>query len=255
MTGKFQGKVALVTGGSSGMGKATALAFAREGAKVVVAADKNIKGGQETVQLIKKGGGEATFVKTDVSKAADVEALVNKTVEVYGRLDYAFNNAGISGSWLPLADCSEDDWDRTININLKGVWLCMKYELLWMLKRGGGVIVNTAAVSGLKAIPRNADYIASKFGLVGLTKSAALAYAKDGIRINVVCPGLINTPMTQNTMDKITQDLPIGRLKQMIPLRRLGTSEEIAEAVVWLCSDAASYVTGLAMNVDGGLLG
>jgi len=253
MTGRLQGKVALVTGGSSGIGRATALAFAKEGAKVVIAADKNVKGGQETVQVIKKAGGEATFVKADVSKATEVEALVNKTVKLYSRLDCAFNNAGISGSWQFLIDCTEEGWDRTININLKGVWLCMKYEIPVMLKHGGGVIVNTASVGGLKATPRNSDYVASKFGVVGLTKSAALAYAKDGIRINVVCPGLIDTPMTQNTMDKLTQEAPHKRLEQMMPLRRLGTSEEIAEAVVWLCSDAASYVTGLAMTVDGGL--
>ncbi len=250
MAAKFQDKVALVTGGSSGMGQATAIAFAREGAKVVIAADKNVKGGQETVKLIEKAGGEATFVKTDVSKATQVEVLVNKTIEAYGRLDCAFNNAGIPGSWQPCADCTEEGWDRTISINLKGIWLCMKYEILWMLKHDGGVIVNTASVGGLKALSNNADYSASKFGLVGLTQSAALAYAKDGIRINVVCPGLIDTPMTQRTTAQATGGKPPEKL---IPLRRMGTSEEIAEAVVWLCSDAASYVTGLAMTVDGGL--
>jgi NAD(P)-dependent dehydrogenase (short-subunit alcohol dehydrogenase family) len=250
MAAKFQDKVALVTGGSSGMGQATAIAFAREGAKVVIAADKNVKGGQETVKLIEKAGGEATFVKTDVSKSAEVEALVNKTIEAYGRLDCAFNNAGISGSWQRLADCTEEEWDRTIGINLKGIWLCMKYEIIWMLKHGGGVIVNTASVGGVKAIPTNADYSASKFGVVGLTQSAALAYAKDGIRINVVCPGLIDTPMTQRTTAQATGGEPP---EKMLPFGRMGTSEEIAEAVVWLCSDAASYVTGLAMTVDGGL--
>ncbi len=250
MAAKFQDKVALVTGGSSGMGQATAIAFAREGAKVVIAADKNVKGSQETVKLIEKDGGEAIFVKTDVSKAAQVKALVDKTIEAYGRLDYAFNNAGIPGSWLRLADCTEEGWDHTIGVNLKGIWLCMKYEIIWMLKHGGGVIVNTASVGGLKALPTNADYSASKFGAVGLTQSAALAYAKDGIRINVVCPGLIDTPMTQRTTAQATGGEPPEKL---IPLRRMGTSEEIAEAVVWLCSDAASYVTGLAMTVDGGL--
>ena len=247
---RVKGKVAIITGAASGLGRASALLLAREGAKVVVAADKNVKGGQETVKLIEKAGGEAIFVKTDVSKAAEVEALVDKTIKAYGRLDCAFNNAGIPGSWQRLADCTEEGWDRTIGINLKGIWLCMKHEILWMLKHGGGVIVNTASVGGVKAIPTNADYSASKFGVVGLTQSAALAYAKDGIRINVVCPGLIDTPMTQRTTAQATKGTPPEKL---IPLRRMGTSEEIAEAVVWLCSDAASYVTGLAMTVDGGL--
>jgi NAD(P)-dependent dehydrogenase (short-subunit alcohol dehydrogenase family) len=253
MTGEFLGKVVLVTGGSSGMGRAAALGFARRGARVVVAADKNVEGGNETVRLINEDGGEATFFKADISKAADVEALVNKSVELYGRLDYANNNAGISGSWQTVSECTEEDWDRVISINLKGAWLCMKYEILWMCKHGGGAIVNTASVAGLKATPVNVDYVASKHGVIGLTKSAALAYAKDGIRVNAVCPGIISTPMTDNTVGRDPEALD-AIIKQAVPLARLGASEDIAEAVVWLCSDAASFVTGLIMPVDGGML-
>jgi NAD(P)-dependent dehydrogenase (short-subunit alcohol dehydrogenase family) len=251
---RLQGKVGLVTGGSSGMGRDTAIAFAREGAKVVIAADKNVEGGRETVLLIEKAGGEATFIKADVSKANDVEALVNKTVEAYGRLDCAFNNAGVPGSNLTVADCTEEDFDYSISVNLKGVWLCMKYEILSMLKNGGGVIVNTSSVLGLKAIPNNADYIASKFGVVGLTKSAALAYGKAGIRVNAVCPGIIETRMTKY-IDKMVPGASSGGLERMIPLGRLGTTEHIAESVVWLCSDAAEYITGVTLLVDGGVFG
>ena len=254
MVKRLEGKVGLVTGGSSGMGRDTAIAFAREGARVVIAADKNVEGGRETAQSIKKAGGEATFIKADVSKATDVEALVNKTVEAYGRLDCAFNNAGVPGSNLTVADCTEADFDNSIGVNLKGVWLCMKYEILQMLKNGGGVIVNTSSVLGLKAIPNNADYIASKFGVIGLTKSAALGYGKAGIRVNAVCPGIIKTRMTE-FIDKMVPGASSGHLEQMIPLGRLGTTENIAETVVWLCSDAAEYITGVALLVDGGVFG
>jgi len=249
----LHGKVVIVTGGSSGIGRAAAIAFARGGARVAIAADKDIAGGQETVKLIESAGGEAIFVKTDVTQKTEVEALVNKTAEVYGRLDCAFNNAGIPGSWRTAADCTEEEWDRTININLKSIWLCMKYQINWMLKHGGGAIVNTSSVGGLKAIPNNADYSTSKFGIIGLTQSAALAYARDGIRVNAVCPGMTDTPMTHRTKDIITQSIPGGNIEKFIPSGRMGTPEEVAEAVVWLCSDAASYVTGLAMTVDGGL--
>jgi NAD(P)-dependent dehydrogenase (short-subunit alcohol dehydrogenase family) len=253
MAGQFQGKVAVVTGGSSGMGRATALAFAREGAKVIIA-DKNVKGGEETVRIIKQVGGEATFVKTDVSKATEVEALVNKTIELYGRLDCAFNNAGIASSGVYTADCTEENWDRTINVNLKGMWLCLKYEIPWMVEHGGGAIVNTSSVVGLMGSPNISDYVVSKTGIVGLTKSAALEYAKAGIRVNAVCPGMIDTPMAKpkkGESDFFSWD---ERAKREVPLGRRGTPEEVAEAVLWLCSDAASYVTGIAMPVDGGLL-
>lgn len=250
MAGQFEGKVALVTGGSSGIGRAGALAFAREGAKVVVA-DVVVEGGQETVDMIQQAGGEAIFVTTDVSKAADVETLVNKTVETYGRLDYAFNNAGIEGEQLPTADCTEENFDRVISINLKGVWLCMKYEIPQMLEQGGGAIVNTSSVAGLVGFAGIPHYVASKHGVAGLTKNAALEYAQAGIRVNAVCPGGIRTPM----IDRFTGGDPEAesQFHAMHPLGRMGEPEEIADAVVWLCSDAASFVTGHPMVVDGGM--
>lgn len=247
----IEGKIALVTGGGSGIGRAAALAFAREGAKVVVA-DVVVEGGQETVQMIKKADGEAIFVKTDVSKAAEVEALINKTVETYGRLDCAFNNAGIEGEQAPTAENTEKNWDRVISINLKGVWLCMRYEIPQMLKQDGGAIVNTASVAGLVGFQGIGPYVASKHGIAGLTKTAALEYAQSGIRINAVCPGVIHTPMIERFFagDPNAEDQFIA----MEPVGRMGTPEEIAEAVVWLCSDAASFVTGLPMPVDGGFV-
>lgn len=250
MAGLVQGKVAVVTGGSSGIGRATALIFAREGAKVVVA-DVLVDGGEETVRMIAAAGGEAVFVKTDMAKTADVEAMVQKAVSTYGRLDCAHNNAGIEGATGRTADYKEADWDRVIQINLTGVWLCMKYEIQQMLKQGGGAIVNTASDAGLLGVPQMPAYVASKHGVVGLTKTAALEYAKSGIRVNAVCPGVIKTPM----VDRITGLRP-GRAERMTaaePVGRMGKPEEIGEAVVWLCSEAASFVTGLPMPVDGGV--
>ena len=251
MAGTLNGKVALVTGASSGIGRAAALAFAREGAKVVVA-DVTVEGGEETVSLIKKTGGEALFVKTNVAKAAEVEALVNAAVTTYGRLDCAYNNAGIAGKSQTIVDTTEENWDRIISINLTGVWLCMKYEIPAMLKTGGGAIVNTASDAGLIGVKRTGAYVASKHGVVGLTKTAALEYAKTGIRVNAVCPGPIDTPMLQKGMDRFPQ--VIEKMIKAQPNGRLGKPEEIAEAAVWLCSDAASFVTGLAMPVDGGYI-
>lgn len=249
MTVVLEGKIALITGGSSGIGRATALAFARRGGKVVIA-DVDIKGGEETVRMIKEMRGEALFVKTDVSKAAEVEAVINKAVKTYGRLDCAHNNAGIGtlGARPFTAECTEENWDRIISINLKGVWLCMKYEIPQMLKQGGGAIVNTSSVAGLVGLAGASTYAASKHGVIGLTKTAALEYAPKGIRINAVCPGLIHTPL----IERISSKGPDFEKARLGPIGRMGTPEEVAEAVVWLCSEAASFVTGHAMAVDGG---
>ena len=243
------GKIALVTGGRSGIGRSAALAFAREGAKVAIG-DVQVKAGQETVQVIREAGGQAVFVQTDVSKASDVEALINRTVEVYGRLDCAFNNAGVEAKYASTADSTEDDWDRVLGINLKGVWLCMKHEIRQMLEQGGGAIVNTASTAGLVGFRGTSAYAASKHGVIGLTKTAALEYAKAGIRINAVCPGTTRTPLAERFI--AGDPRAEARMSDMQPLGRMGRPEEIAEAVVWLCSDAASFVTGHAMVVDGG---
>src|SRR5215471_11590049 len=231
MAGRVQGKVALVTGGASGIGRATALTFAREGAKLVIA-DMNADGGQQTIHMLTEQGGEAIFVRTDVSKAVEVQALISRVVATYGRLDCAHNNAGISGSGRALtADYPEDTWHQVIAVNLTGVWLCMKYEIPQMLQYGGGVIVNTASVAGLIGARGLAAYVASKHGVVGLTKTAALEYAAQGIRVNCVCPGYIRTPMVAYVLQKEGEQLE----RQMVarePIGRLGTPEEVAETVV-----------------------
>ncbi|MEI2580218.1 SDR family oxidoreductase [Scytonema sp. PRP1] len=245
MISQLYGKVALVTGASSGIGRATAIAFARAGAKVVAASRRLIEG-EETVRRIQEVGGEAIFVKTDVSNAAEVEALVNKTVNIYGRLDCAFNNAGIPSSGS-LTDVSEDDWNRVIDVNLKGTWLCLKYEIPAMLEQGSGAIVNVASVGGIVGFAGYASYCASKGGVIALSRAAAIEYAKSGIRINIVSPGAINTDMLAIH--------PVDVLNQIMakhPIGRSGKPEEVAEAVVWLCSDAASFVTGQNMMIDGG---
>lgn len=251
MTTELKGKVGLVTGGTSGIGRDAAILFAKAGAKVVVAGRREVEG-KETINLIRAVGGEGLFVKADVSKAADVEALVQKTVEKFGRLDVAFNNAGIEGAWIAITEQSEEDWDRTIDINLKGVWLCLKHEIRQMLKQGGGgAIVNMASVAGWIGSAGAATYCASKHGVIGLTKSAALETARSGIRINVVCPAVIETPMAERIfgapeMNKFALGLhPIGRF---------GTPMEVAEAVVWMCSDRASFMTGQSLVLDGGFL-
>lgn len=250
MAGLLAGKVALVTGGGSGIGRASSLAFAREGAKVVVA-DVTVASGEETVSLIKQSGGEALFVKTDVSKAAEVEALVNAAVTTFGRLDCAHNNAGIEGAAATTVNYGAEDWDRVIAINLTGVWLCMKYEIPQMLKNGGGAIVNTASTAGLVGYKGGSAYVASKHGVVGLSKTAALEYAKAGIRVNALCPGAIDTPM----MGRITnhRDDWAAKMASSEPLGRMAQPSEMAEVVVWLCSDAASFVTGHALAADGGI--
>lgn len=251
MTGQLEGKVALVTGASSGIGRASAQAFAQEGAKVLVA-DIDDEGGNETVRLIKDAGGEALFVRADVSDGAAVEAMVQQAVKTWGRLDCAHNNAGIAEQRVLTADLTEEVWDRTIDTNLKGVWLCMKHEILQMTEQGGGAIVNTSSVVGLVAVRHQPAYVASKHGIVGLTKAAALEYARMGIRVNAVCPGPILTPALEWYM---SESPDVGRhLKRQNPSGRLGTPEEVAQAVVWLCSDKASYMTGHTLATDGGVL-
>jgi len=253
MPGTLTSKVALVTGAASGIGRATALTFAREGAKLVIA-DMNEEGGQQTVHMITENGGDAIFVRVDVSNATEVEAMISKAVETYGRLDCAHNNAGVTQrAYPPTSEFPEDDWHRVLAINLTGVWLCMKYEIPQMLKQGAGAIVNTASVAGLVGLAGRSAYVASKHGVVGITRTAALEYATQGIRINCVCPGYIRTPMVAYVIQHEGSQLE----EQMIvrePIGRLGTPEEIAEAVIWLCSDAASFVTGHTMTVDGGLV-
>lgn len=251
MAGSLEGKVALVTGAGSGIGRATALAFAREGARVVTA-DITLAGGQETVEMIRQQGGDAMFVPTNVTQAVEVEALVAAAVTAYGRLDCAHNNAGIEGTLATTADYNEDEWERVLSVNLKGVWLCMKYEIAQMLQQGGGAIVNTASLAGLVGARRMPAYVASKHGVVGLTRTAALEYAKVGIRVNAVCPGVIHTPMVERAFLQRRPGMQ-ERLAASEPMGRLGTPQEVAEAVVWLASDAASFVTGHAMSVDGGL--
>jgi NAD(P)-dependent dehydrogenase (short-subunit alcohol dehydrogenase family) len=251
MTAELQGKVALVTGGTSGIGRDTVVLFAKAGAKVVIAGRRELEG-KETVEMVRAAGGEGLFVKADVSKAAEVEALVQRTVEKFGRLDVAFNNAGIEGHWLPITEQSEEDWDRTIDINLKGVWLCLKYEIRQMLKQGGGgAIVNMASAAGLIGLAGAATYCASKHGVMGLTKSAALENARSGIRVNVVCPAVIETPMA----DRAYADPGIHKfVLGLHPIGRFGRAEEISAAVLWMCSDRASFMTGQSLVLDGGLL-
>lgn len=250
--GAFDGKVALVTGGSSGLGRATAVAFAREGAAVLVAARRRGQG-EETVEQAKAIGIEACFVQTDVANRDEIECMVSHCIRRFGRLDYAFNNAGIEGSvGVSVADYEEEVWDRVMAINLKGVWLCMKYQIPEMLGLGGA-IVNMSSVAGLKgASIVGAAYSASKHGVIGLTKSAALEYATKGIRINAVCPAVIETDMAERAFNTDPEVYEQAKLCQ--PIGRMGTSDEVAEAVVWLCSDAASFMTGVAMPVDGGYM-
>ncbi|MGB6477851.1 MAG: SDR family oxidoreductase [Candidatus Sulfotelmatobacter sp.] len=251
MTTELEGKVGLVTGGTSGIGRDTAVLFAKAGAKVVVAGRRELEG-QETIELIRAIGGDGLFVKADLSKAAEVDALIQKAVEKFGRLDIAFNNAGIEGVWVPIVRQSEEDWDRTIAINLKGVWLCLKYEIRQMLKQGGGgAIVNMGSVTGLIGSAGAAAYSASKHGVVGLTKSAALETAKNRIRINAVCPAVVETPMGKRLFGAPQVHKYVLSCH---PIGRLGRPAEIAEAVVWMCSDRASFMTGQALVLDGGFL-
>ena len=245
----LQDKVALITGGGSGIGQATSLIFAREGAKVVVS-DMNAQGGEETVSKIKESGGDAIFIHADVSKASEVEAMVTQAVGTYGRLDCAFNNAGIGGGGILTHEHDEDTWNKVIAVNLSGVWLCMKYEIEHMLEQGGGAIVNTASIAGLIGWRNAAAYSASKHGVVGLTKTAALEYAQQGIRVNCVCPGAVDTPMVQRAIERRPGFKEFAIAGE--PVGRLAQPSEVGEAVAWLSSDAASFVTGHAMTVAGG---
>jgi NAD(P)-dependent dehydrogenase (short-subunit alcohol dehydrogenase family) len=251
MSGQLVGKVALVTGAGSGIGRASALALSRAGARVV-ACDNVTEGGEETVARIRAGGSEATFVVADVSRAADVEALIDQAVERYGRLDCAHNNAGVLGERVLTGDGTESDWDRTLAVNLKGVWLCMRAEIGQMVRQGAGAIVNTASIAGLVGLANRPAYVASKHGVVGLTKAAALEYASAGIRVNAVCPGYVRTPLIEPALAAIPE--LEAQITAMAPVGRLGSPDEVAEAVTWLCSDAASFITGAALPVDGGLV-
>jgi NAD(P)-dependent dehydrogenase (short-subunit alcohol dehydrogenase family) len=253
MPGMLDGKSALITGGGGGIGRATALVFAREGARVGVA-DLDSDAAQDTVAMVNAIGGQAMSLVCEVSETAQVKAMLRDITAAYGKLDCAFNNAGIAGyqvdaSGKRTAEWSDESFDRMIEVNLKGVWLCMKHEILHMQANGGGAIVNTGSIAGLVGLPTSSAYVAAKHGVLGLTRTAAVEYAPEKIRVNAVCPGYIQTRMTEDVMRRRG-----GDIMAMVPFRRMGTAEEIAEMVAWLCSDRASYVTGACYNVDGGYM-
>lgn len=248
----WHGKAALVTGAGSGIGRATALAFAGKGVRVAVA-DISAEGGQETVRKIQEVGGSAIFIRCDVSEPQDAQALVAQTVEAFGRLDYACNNAGIEGAWATLPTYPDEAWEHVLRINLTGPYLCMKYEIPAMLQQGKGAIVNTASILGVVGFAKTAAYTAAKHGLVGLTKTAALEHAARGIRINAVCPAFIETPLVmERTSAAGSNPAHYQHIASLHPMKRLGQPEEIAAAMLWLCSDEASFITGHALMVDGG---
>jgi NAD(P)-dependent dehydrogenase (short-subunit alcohol dehydrogenase family) len=247
----FDGKVALVTGAGSGIGRASALAFAREGARVVVS-DINPEGGAETVRAIEDVKGQARFVAADVSNEAQVEALMAGCLEAFGRLDFAHNNAGIAAPPTPMDDVEQSSFERVLSVNLIGVWLCLKHEARVMLRQGNGAIVNTASLAGLIGFPMHVAYSASKHAVIGITRTAALEYAQRGIRVHAVCPAFIQTPMIEGLTDEGAPRVDLERLARMQPMGRIGTPEEVAESVVWLCSESASFFTGIALPIDGG---
>ena len=250
-TRSFEDKVVLVTGAATGIGRASAIAFAREGARLAIA-DVDDAQAQQTERLATAEGAQVLRLRVDVADTAQVERMVARTVERFGRLDCAFNNAGIAGMIAPVADSTEENWDRVIGINLKGVWACMKFELRQMLAQGGGAIVNTASVLGSVGSVASPAYVASKHGVMGLTRSAALAYSAAGIRVNAVCPGYIDTPLMDKALAGREEMRPL--IIAQHPIGRMGTPEEVAAAVLWLASDAASFVTGHGLAADGGFL-
>lgn len=247
----MEGKIALVTGGASGIGRATALAFANKGVKVAVA-DIDIDGGQETTKIVKDAGGEAKFFEVDISKEDEVKTLIDNVVDSFGGLNFGFNNAGILGDSIPLHETDGNSWDRVISINLSSVFYCLKYEIAYMLNNGGGAIVNTSSIAGLVGYRNLSPYAASKHGITGLTRCAALEYSAQGIRVNCVHPGSIRTPMLARLIDADPELNEI--IESLHPIGRIGEPHEVANTVVWLCSDEASFVTGHPMSVDGGMV-
>jgi NAD(P)-dependent dehydrogenase (short-subunit alcohol dehydrogenase family) len=256
MTGMLEGKVALITGATSGIGLASARTFVREGARVVVCARHPDRGRKVEAEL-RASGGEAAFVAADVTRMEEVETLVARTVELYGRLDIAFNNVGLAGREAPIHEYTEEDWDPVMDANLKSMWICMKHEVIQMLAQGeGGAILNNSSIGGVVAAPLLVAYFTSKHAILGLSKTAALEYAQAGIRVNSICPGFTDTPGLAADLEARKRNYGIdarGQAEEMTPMRRLATPEEMAEAAVWLCSDRASYVTGQALVVDGGV--
>jgi NAD(P)-dependent dehydrogenase (short-subunit alcohol dehydrogenase family) len=247
----FEGKVALVTGAASGIGRASALAFGRDGARVVVS-DVDAAGGTETVRMIQAAEGEAHLLRADVTQESQVQELIDGCVDVYGRLDFAHNNAGIGAPPTPLHETERSSFERVLSVNLTGVWLCLKHEARVMLPQGSGAIVNTASLAGLIGFPMNVAYSASKHAVIGITRTAALEYAQAGIRVNAVCPAFIQTPMVEGYVIAAGPRMSLDRLARMQPMGRIGTPDEVAQAVVWLCSDSAAFITGIALPIDGG---